>query len=139
MSKELKCIMLVDDDKYDNYFHKREINKTNPAISVIEKTSGLDSLEFLNSNKGNKDLLPDLIFLDINMPVMDGWMFLEACKNLNKEVQDSFIIIMLSTSLNSEDIERAMTYSNVSDYITKPLTREIMNKITGRFFNGEFI
>jgi CheY-like chemotaxis protein len=139
MSKKLRSIMLVDDDCYDNYFHEREIKKTNPAISVIEKTSGLDALEFLISNIGNKELLPDLIFLDINMPVMDGWMFLEASQKLDKELQDSFIIIMLSTSLNSEDIVRAMTYSNVSDYITKPLTREIMDNIISRFFNGSFI
>jgi CheY-like chemotaxis protein len=126
--------MLVDDDHNDNFFHKREINKTNPSISVIEKTSGSDALEFLKSNIHNKDMLPNLIFLDINMPVIDGWMFLEESKRLDKELQDSFKIIMLSTSLNSEDIERAMTYTNVSDYITKPLTKEIMDDITRRFF-----
>jgi CheY-like chemotaxis protein len=135
MSKKLKCIMLVDDDHNDNFFHKREINKTNPSISVIEKTSGSDALKFLKSNIHNKDMLPDLIFLDINMPVIDGWTFLEESKRLVKELQDSFIIIMLSTSLNSEDIARAMTYSNVSDYITKPLTKEIMDDITMRFFS----
>jgi CheY-like chemotaxis protein len=126
--------MLVDDDHNDNFFHKREINKTNPSISVIEKTSGSDALEFLKSNIHNKDMLPNLIFLDINMPVIDGWMFLEESKRLDKELQDSFKIIMLSTSLNSEDIARAMTYTNVSDYITKPLTKEIMDDITRRFF-----
>jgi CheY-like chemotaxis protein len=134
MSKKLRRIMLVDDDHNDNFFHKREIKKTNPFISVIEKTAGADALEFLKSNIHNKEMLPDLIFLDINMPVIDGWMFLEASKRLDKGLQDSYIIIMLSTSLNSEDIARAMTYSNVSDYITKPLTKEIMDDITRRFF-----
>jgi CheY-like chemotaxis protein len=134
MSRKLRCIMLVDDDHNDNFFHKREIKKTNPSISVIEKTAGSDALEFLKSNIHNKEMLPDLIFLDINMPVIDGWMFLEETKRLEKELQESFIIIMLSTSLNSEDIARAMAYSNVRDYITKPLTKEIMHDITKRFF-----
>ncbi len=127
--------MLVDDDQNDNFFHEREIKKINPAITVIEKTTGLDGLEYLESNKENKEVMPDLIFLDINMPILDGWDFLEKYKQLDKELQDLVVIIMLSTSGYPEDIERAMSYSCVSDYIIKPLTKEKLENITKRYFN----
>jgi CheY-like chemotaxis protein len=135
MKKELKAIMLVDDDQNDNFFHEREIKKINPSITVIEKTTGLDGLEYLKSNKKNKELMPDLIFLDINMPVIDGWDFLEKYKQLDKALQDLVIIIMLSTSGYPEDIERALSYSCVSDYIIKPLTKEKLEGIIKRYFN----
>lgn len=136
MKKELKVIMLVDDDQNDNFFHEREIKKINPAITVIEKTTGLDGLEYLESNKENKEVMPDLIFLDINMPILDGWDFLEKYKQLDKELQDLVVIIMLSTSGYPEDIERAMSFNCVSDYIIKPLTKEKLESINRKYFNG---
>jgi response regulator RpfG family c-di-GMP phosphodiesterase len=135
MIKKLKVIMLVDDDQDDNFFHEREIQKTNPEIFFIEMTNGLDALEYLESNKENKDMLPDLIFLDINMPHIDGWEFLDKYNLLDKELQDRVVIIMLSTSGNPEDIDRAMSYSCVWDYITKPLKKGIMEKIIKKYFS----
>ena len=128
--------MLVDDDQNDNFFHEREIKKINPAITVIEKRTGLDGLEYLKLNKENKEVVPDLIFLDINMPILDGWDFLEKYNQFDKELQDLVVIIMLSTSGYPEDIARAMSYSCVSDYIIKPLTKEKLESINRKYFNG---
>ena len=72
---------------------------------------------------------PDLIFLDINMPGMNGWEFLEEYNRLNKKLHGQVIIIMLTTSDNPDDAERSKTWNFISDYITKPLTHEIMNNI----------
>jgi len=135
MKSRLKLIMLIDDDPNDNYFHQREINKVISNITIIEKSSGLDALEYLRSNKDNRQMLPDLIFLDINMPVIDGWEFLDAYRKIDISLKNEVIIIMLSTSGNPDDILKATTYSFVSDYITKPLTKEIMESIVIRFFN----
>jgi len=135
MKSRLKLIMLIDDDPNDNYFHQREINKVISNITIIEKSSGLDALEYLRSNKDNRQMLPDLIFLDINMPVIDGWEFLDAYREIDISIKNEVIIIMLSTSGNPDDILKATTYSAVSDYITKPLTKEIMECIVTRFFN----
>ena len=135
MKRILKQIMLIDDDPNDNYFHQREINKVISNITIIEKSSGLDALEYLRSNKDNRQMLPDLIFLDINMPVIDGWEFLDAYREIDISIKNEVIIIMLSTSGNPDDILKATTYSFVSDYITKPLTKEIMESIVIRFFN----
>jgi len=127
--------MLVDDDHNDNFFHEREIKKTNPSIIVIEKNTGLEALEYLKSKKVDKDMLPDLIFLDINMPGMNGWDFLQEYEQLDKELQSRVIIIMMTTSDNDDDIARAKTWSFVSDYITKPLTEEIMKGIIKKYFD----
>jgi CheY-like chemotaxis protein len=135
MKSNLKLIMLIDDDPNDNYFHQREINKVITNITIIEKSSGLEALEYLRSNKDNRHMLPDLIFLDINMPVIDGWEFLDAYRKIDISLKNEVIIIMLSTSGNPDDILKATTYSFVSDYITKPLTKEIMERIVIRFFN----
>jgi CheY-like chemotaxis protein len=135
MKRKLKQIMLIDDDPNDNYFHQREIKKVITDITIIEKSSGLDALDYLQLNRRNSQMLPDLIFLDINMPALDGWGFLEAYDKLDQEIKKGVIIIMLSTSGNPDDILKATTYSSVSDYITKPLTKELMESIIRRFFN----
>lgn len=134
MSKNLRCIMLVDDNHDDNFFHEREIKKNNLATIVIAKNTGLEALEYLKSKKDIKHVQPDLIFLDINMPGMNGWEFLKEYNQLDNKLQSHVIIIMLTTSDNPDDEARSKTWSFVSDYITKPLTKEIMKDIIKKYF-----
>ncbi len=134
MSKELSCIMLVDDDENDNFFHEREIKKANSSTVVVAKKSGSEALEYIKSKQGKENQHPDLIFLDINMPGMNGWDFLEQYNLLDKEVQSNRIIIMLTTSENPSNIVRAKSWSFVTDYITKPLTKEILEEIIRKTF-----
>ena len=121
MSKELGCIMLIDDNPDDNFFHEREIKKYSRSTKVITKESGIGAFEYLQTKK---DPYPNLIFLDINMPGMNGWEFLQAYRNLDKSLQTQ-IIIMLTTSENPDDATRAKGFGYVSDYLTKPLTKEV--------------
>jgi CheY-like chemotaxis protein len=134
MNNKLKCIMLVDDNHDDNFFHEREIKKNNLATIVIEKNTGLEALEYLKSKKDIANMQPDLIFLDINMPGMNGWEFLKEYNRLDKKLQSHVIIIMLTTSDNPDDEERSKTWNFVSGYITKPLTKEIMEDIIKKYF-----
>lgn len=134
MNQKLRCIMLVDDNLHDNFFHEREIKKSNLATIVITKTTGLEAIEYLKSKNNNKDNQPDLIFLDINMPGMNGWEFLQEYNQLEKKLQSKVIIIMLTTSDNPDDEAKAKTWSFVSDYITKPLTKKIMEDIIKKHF-----
>ncbi len=123
--------MLVDDDEDDNFFHEMAILDNDLANTVIVKNSGKKALEYL---KTKTDPISDLIFLDINMPGMTGWEFLEEYNHLNKELQGKAVIIMLSTSANSKDIAKSKTWGFVSDYITKPLTKEAMERIIVKYF-----
>jgi len=132
MSKKLNCIMLIDDDADDNFFHEREIKKNDLEHIIITKNLGIKALEYL---KLKEEPQADLIFLDINMPGMNGWEFLREYKQLDKVLQSRAIIIILTTSNIARDVARANAYGFVADYITKPLTREIMGDIVKKYFN----
>ena len=129
-------IMLVDDNPDDNFFHERAIKENNPDNIVITKNTGMKALEYLRLNKDEAPH-PDLIFLDINMPGMNGWEFLEAYDRLDKELQSRVIIIMLTTSENPDDEAKAKGWASVSDYRSKPLTDEIMKEIINKYFKSQ--
>ncbi len=134
MKNRLKCIMIVDEDEHDNFYHEREIKKTNKSITVIEKRTGLEAIDYLKTMKKNNDIRPDLILLDINMPEMDGWEFLSEFSRLDKEIQRGRMIMMLTTSKNPTDMFRAKAWSFVSGYLNKPLTQEILEDIINTYF-----
>ncbi len=134
MKTILKCVLLVDDNYNDNFFHEREIKKTNDAIVIVEKQTGLDAIEYIKSKECQGKMNPDLIFLDINMPIMNGWEFLNEFSLLDKELQEKVIIVMLTTSDNEDDVARARAWSCVADFITKPLTEKIFKEIITKYF-----
>ena len=126
--------MLIDDNPDDNFFHERVIRKSDAANMVIAKQTGMEALEYLKSKKDNSDTHPDLIFLDINMPRMNGWEFLEEYNKLDKRFQSNAIVVMLTTSGNPDDRMKAELLNGVSDFKTKPLTREMLAEILEKYF-----
>jgi CheY-like chemotaxis protein len=131
MSKKLKTILLIDDNFNDNFLHERAIKKVDPTITVVAKNSGIDALEYL---KTKENLKPDLVLLDINMPGMNGWDFLQKYILLDKEDLSGAPIIMLTTSENPNDIKKVQDFSVLVDYHSKPLTKEIMEDIKLKYF-----
>lgn len=131
MNKELRSILLIDDNPDDNFFHERAIRKVNSESVVVAKDSGFDALEYLKSTECHTDL----IFLDINMPKMNGWEFLVQYGELSEDLKCDTLIIMLTTSDNIDDLEKARISSSVTDFITKPLTKEKMDSICKRYFS----
>lgn len=129
--KQLNCIMLIDDNKIDNFFHERVIRKSDVAKHIIIKESGREALDYLASET---PLLPDLIFLDINMPGMNGWEFIQHYKMLDEELQNSMIVVMLSTSDNPDDKSMALTQGIIIDFKTKPLTIEMLDETVCRIY-----
>jgi CheY-like chemotaxis protein len=125
--------MLVDDSMDDNFYHERIIRKNNAADTIIVKESGIDALEYLESTRDQGNTLPDLIILDINMPGMNGWEFLEEFKKLEEELQSKMVVIMLTTSVNPADEAMAKTYDILSDFKTKPLTKEMLEDILNKY------
>ena len=135
MNKKLKCIMLVDDNPDDNFFHERVIKKNNAAEIIVAKQTGNDALEYLKSKKDD-DPHPDLIFLDINMPGMNGWEFLEEYNKLDEKFKSRAIIVMLTTSDNPDDKMKAKAMNVASDFKTKPLTAEMLDEIIDKYFKS---
>jgi CheY-like chemotaxis protein len=132
--KELDCIMLVDDNDDDNFFHERVIKKSKAAKVVIAFQKPMEALEYLKSHKHSRDRHPDLIFLDINMPKMNGWEFLNEYDSLDKRSQVQAIVVMLTTSENEDDRSKAMALNIASDFKSKPLTKEMLEEVISRFF-----
>jgi len=124
-----KRVLLVDDNDIDNFINERIITSSFFADKVEVKTSAQAALDFLKSNASNAELLPQVIFLDLNMPVMDGFAFLEEYKNLPDSVKNSSKIIVLSSSISPDDINKASANPLVSKYLNKPLADKYLEAI----------
>ena len=130
MRKKLNSILLVDDDQDDNYYHQIIINKMNITDNIDVAANGIEAISYLKNNRP-----PDIIFLDLNMPRMNGWEFLEQYKDLSLAQKAKVLIIILTTSLNPDDIERAKQIEDVTGFETKPLSKEILTEILEKHFN----
>lgn len=111
---EVKKIMLIDDESITNMLHRKTLNLYAPACDVqsyMNAGKALDDIEGYN---------PDIIFLDLQMPFMDGWQFLEAMK----EKQISVPVVILTSSTSTHDREKSRAYSNVVHYLEKPLNKQ---------------
>jgi CheY-like chemotaxis protein len=134
MKKKLNCIMLIDDDFATNLFHKLVIEESGCAVNIVTKNDGEQALDYLQQPFSEDCPKPDLIFLDINMPRMDGWEFLEHYKELSAEQQADNVVVMLSTSCNPDDLTRAKQNPCVKDYRSKPLTVLMLEEIFETYF-----
>ncbi len=134
MKKKLNCILLIDDDEPTNFIHERVIKKLDCAEKVISLLSAEDALKYLQIKNGDNYPCPDLIFLDINMPGMDGWEFLEEYQKLGSHQRGRIVVVMLTTSVNPDDEEKAHQLSGISGFRIKPLTREVLQEILEEHF-----
>ena len=128
-STDIDLVMLVDDNDTDNFISKRIIEITKFANEVIIKNSGKSALEYLDEFKDNPDKLPNIIFLDINMPIVDGFVFLYEFEKFQDIVKDKCKVIILSSSDNKRDIDKIVNNDHVIKFITKPLTEAALDEV----------
>ena len=121
---QIKNLMLVDDDDVIVFLTKKAIEQTKLVDLIKVFGNGLDALNFLKQNKNNLDELPEIILLDLSMPIMNGWQFLDEYTKLNPTIGKKITIYICSSSISPDDITRAKTINEVSDYIIKPITKD---------------
>jgi len=138
MKKKLNCVLLVDDDEPTNFVNQLVIEEAGCAKRIVKVESGQEALDYIASVASKPDAQPDLIFLDINMPAMNGWEFLDKYEHLPQVQRGAHVVIMLSASLNPDDIRRANEISKVNDFINKPLTVETLNGIVRKHFPDSY-
>lgn len=125
-------IALIDDDKIFQLTASKTILATSITDSVLQFENGEEALQYLKDNRSNTVALPDYIFLDINMPRIDGWMFLDDYEALRPNLAKPVTIYMVSSSIDPRDIERAEQNTNVKKYVLKPVTREKFMELLGK-------
>jgi CheY-like chemotaxis protein len=135
MNKQIDHILLVDDDFDDNYIHKMVINNTGLVKEVELANDGSEALEVLQGlwSQPYQPARPNIIFLDINMPKMNGWEVLNALNEMGEKANRS-MVVMLSTSQTPEDKQKAMAYPFVQGYLQKPLTEEALAEVVQAFW-----
>jgi CheY-like chemotaxis protein len=137
--KKLNSVLLIDDDNASNFISKMVIKKAGITDHIETVLNGKQALDYL-TNSGEYEKLdgvfpqPMLILLDINMPVMDGWEFAEAFSNLDENQKGQIIIVMLTSSLNPDDKEKAANIPAISGFQNKTLTMDGLRSIMITFF-----
>lgn len=129
---KFKQVMLLDDNELDNFINEKIIEANNFSEKVYINSSGKSALEFLANltATGNaKDIYPEAIFIDINMPMMDGFQFINNLKKMNGATPKDTKLIILTSSIYPEDRNKAMEISKDIIFLNKPLTPEMLNSI----------
>lgn len=125
--------MLLDDNELDNFINQKIIEATHFSNKVFINTSSKSALEFLNnletSSTPEFDIFPQIIFIDINMPMIDGFQFIENFKNAFPKRFDSTKIAILTSSVSVNDKNKALKISKDILFLNKPLTQDVLNQI----------
>lgn len=123
---KLPSICLVDDDQIFRFTFSRTLKSVQPEPQLLMFGDGAEAIDYIIKNRGLDNALPDILFLDINMPIMDGWQFLDEFSRIRHELCKDVQIRMLSSSVDPMDIEEANSRPEVSKYIVKPFTPDGM-------------
>ncbi|EZH74961.1 transcriptional regulator [Aquimarina atlantica] len=131
MPQNIESVCIIDDDLiYINLISKIiELKKLSESVLVFN--NGKEALDFFlqSLQQEENEEIPQIIFLDLNMPVMDGWEFLNAFSKIKDQIRKKIDLYVVSSSIDSRDIERAKSIDIVSDYLTKPITLDDFERI----------
>lgn len=131
-AKKFRTVMLIDDNEIDNLINQKMIEAAAVAENIYTHTGAKSAIEFLRNMEKLEmadKVLPDVIFLDIDMPLMDGFQFLDEFEKLSTSAKKKCAIVMLTSSINPQDFNRSKKYPNVKLYLNKPLSHESIIKL----------
>ncbi|OQP45019.1 histidine kinase [Niastella yeongjuensis] len=143
MKMKLNCILLVDDDEPTNFLNKLAVEELECTEHIRIIPGAREALDYLTCAGQpaplNQDCpAPEIIFLDINMPAMDGWEFLQKYETLPAAHKSSIIVVMLTTSFNPEDELKARNIQSVTEFRNKPLTPDLLQDILQKYFPDKY-
>lgn len=130
--KKYRTVMLIDDNEIDNLINQKMIEAASIADNIYTHTGAKSAIEFLKNMEKlgvAEEVLPDVIFLDIDMPLMDGFQFLDEFEKLTTVAKKKCRIVMLTSSINPQDFNRSKKYENVKLYLNKPLSHDSIVKL----------
>jgi len=125
----MKKLIFIDDSPLDHFILKRILYKYKLAYEVSCTDNGEEVIRFLEQNRLSKNILPDIILLDLYMPQFDGWAFLEKVQQIYAHLAKPVRIYILSSSINPRDIQYARQFACVQSFVFKPITREVLERL----------
>ncbi len=127
-------VLIIDDDEASVFLHKRIISQHNKFRNIVVAEGGIEGLEYLKSIADDFAKKPQLIFLDLNMPVMNGWEFIKEYILLDNNITQDIKLVILSTSTDPNDISKSKKIDQVTDFISKPLSLQALDKVIETHF-----
>lgn len=128
--KNIDTICVIDDNDVYQFVMKNSINKLNPNIKILAYLNGEEGIQSLKKMIADQQPLPDVILLDINMPIMDGWEFMNEFIKIKSQMQQVMPIYLTTSSLDASDIDKAKKYEDITGFLSKPIDRHTLLKIT---------
>lgn len=119
-------VFIIDDDLIHQRIAQIMIAKNHIYDEYLSFTEAEKALEFLYQNADHKELLPDVILLDLNMPVVDGWDFLEAFEKITKNLKKEVHVFIVTSSVDDKDKQRSKDFTTVKGFISKPLSPDMI-------------
>lgn len=131
-------VLIIDDDEINNFIAAKLIDKLPPKAKVTTCLNGESGLEYLKNCLQNPKELPDIIFLDLNMPVMNGWEFLDVYENsIKPSINKNILINIITSSVYNNDMLKSTTYNSVNRFVSKPLNTELLKELFGEIHNSK--
>ena len=130
-----QSVMLIDDNEIDNLINQKMVEAAGLSKYIYTHTGAKSAIEFLKNIEQLESgvvesVLPDIIFLDIDMPLMDGFQFLEEFNKLKDTTRTKCKIVMLTSSINPQDVSKSKKYESVKKYLNKPLSQESLTELS---------
>ena len=134
MGSKFKTVMLIDDNEIDNLINQKMIEASGITENIYTHTGAKSAIEFLKNLEKvgavSSEVLPDVIFLDIDMPLMDGFQFMDEFVKLKDDTQNKCKVVILTSSINPQDMSKSKNYPSVKKYLNKPLTQSALEGLT---------
>ena len=129
--KKLKTIWVIDDDDIHQFFTKKSIEQFSSDSHICTFSNGKTALDDFKKLLHSPDQLPDIIFLDINMPELDGWEMMDQLSELLPQQSHSINIYIVSSSIAASDRERAKSFPEVTGFLIKPINPDTLENVLG--------
>lgn len=129
LQPKYETVMIIDDNTIDLYVCSRMITKNHFGKRVLQYSVATEALKYLQDNQDNFSELPQLIFVDIYMPVMSGFEFMEEYDKLSPALKDHCKAYIISSTIDAKDIVRSRADTNVISFQVKPITKEFLDRI----------
>ncbi len=124
-----KVVCLIDDDEIYQYIFRRQVEITHPSSQIHIFPNGKKGFEYLMNSLKNPNTIPEYIFLDINMPIMDGWQFLEEFSTIEDKLTKDINIYLVTSSIDERDIAKANQINSVKEYLIKPISGDKIQEV----------